>query len=60
MDWSQRTLIVFLHFEISSSSRLHSSLFSGMLFVQSMIKMMEKTKQRQLTSGEDSKDWLSR
>ena len=60
MDWSQRTLIVFLHFEISSSSRLHSSLFSGMLFVQSMIKMMEKTKRRQLTSREDSKDWLSR
>ena len=60
MDWSQLTLIVFLHFEISSSSRLHSSLFSGMLFVQSMIQMMEKTKLRQLISREDSKDWLSR
>ena len=56
MDWSQRTLIVFLHFEISSSSKLLSSLFSDMLFVQSMIKMMVKTKWRQLTSREDSRD----
>ena len=56
MDWSRRTLIVFLHFEISSSSKLHSSLFLGMLFVQLMIRMMEKTKQRQLTGTEDSRD----